>query len=43
MLIVLFAKEALTNRYRIGAGILFHVFAAFFGCVVIWEFYLLTV
>lgn len=43
MLIILLANEVLTNRYRIGAGMFFHIFAAFFGGVVIWEFYLLTV
>jgi hypothetical protein len=43
MLMILFANEALASRYRIGAGMLFYAFAAFFGGVVIWEFYLLTV
>ena len=43
MLIILLANEALINRYRIGAGTLFYAFAAFFGGVVVWEFYLLTV
>jgi len=43
MFIILFANEALTDRYRIGAGNLFHVSAAFFGSVVIWEFYLLFI
>jgi len=42
MFIILFANEALIDRYRIGAGNLFHVFAAFFGGVVIWEVFLLT-
>jgi hypothetical protein len=43
MLIILFANEALTSRYRIGASMFFYGFAAFFASVVIWEFYLLTV
>jgi hypothetical protein len=43
MLMILFANEALASRYRIDAGMLFYAFAAFFGGVVIWEFYLLTV
>ena len=42
MLIILFANEALTSRYWIGAGMLFYAFAAFFGGVVIWEVFLLT-
>jgi hypothetical protein len=41
MLIILFADEALANRYRIGAGVLFHVFGAFFIGVVFWEVFLL--
>lgn len=41
MLIILFANEALANRYRIGAGVLFSVFGAFFIGVVFWELFLL--
>ena len=42
VLIIVLVKETLITRYRIGTGILLHVFAAFFGSVVIWEFYLLS-
>jgi len=42
ILIILFANETLANRYRIGAGILFQVFGAFFVGVVIWEVFLLS-
>jgi len=41
MLIILFADEALANRYRIGAGVLFSIFVAFFIGVVFWEVFLL--
>lgn len=41
MLIVLLANEALAHRYRIGAGVLFNVFGAFFIGVVFWEVFLL--
>jgi len=40
MLIILCAKEALANRYRIGAGVLFYVFGAFFIGVVFWEVFI---
>jgi len=43
MLIILFAKDALATRYRLNTALLFHIFAAFFGSVVIWEFYLLSI
>lgn len=43
VLIIVLLKESLITRYRIGTGMLLHVFAAFFGSVVIWEFYLLSV
>ena len=43
VLIIVLVKENLITRYRIGTGILLHVFAAFFGSVVIWEFYLLSI
>jgi len=43
MLIVLFAKEALVSRYRIDIGVLFHIFGAFFGLVIAWELYLLSI
>ena len=42
MIIILCANEALASRYRIGAGILFQVFGAFFIGVVIWEVFLLS-
>ena len=42
VLIILLLKDVLITRYRIGTGMLLHVFSAFFGCVVIWEFYLLS-
>ncbi len=43
VIIIVLLKESLITRYRIGTGMLIHVFAAFFGSVVIWEFYLLSV
>ena len=43
MLIILFAKEALITRYRIDIGVLFHIFASFFGLVIAWEVYLLSI
>lgn len=43
VLIIVLLKESLITRYRIGTGMLLHVFAAFFGSVVIWEFYLLSI
>jgi hypothetical protein len=43
VLIVVLLKESLVTRYRIGSGMILHVFAAFFSCVVIWEFYLLSI
>lgn len=42
VMIIVIAKEPISARYRISTGIL-HAFAAFFGGVVIWEFYLLSV
>lgn len=39
--IIVIAKEPISIRYRVSTGIL-HVFAAFFGAVVVWEFYLLS-
>lgn len=42
VLIIVLVTESLTARYRLGTGIL-SVFAAIFGCVVIWEFYLLSI
>lgn len=43
VLIIVLLKESLVTRYRIGAGMLLHVFTAFFGSVVTWELYLLTI
>lgn len=43
MLIILFSKDALITRYRLNIGIFFHVFAALFGIVIAWEFYLLSI
>ena len=40
VLIIVFVKEAFSTRYRVGPDIFFHIFAAFFGSVVVWEFYL---
>jgi hypothetical protein len=42
VMIIVIAKEPISARYRISTGIL-HAFAAFFGGVVIWEFYLLSI
>jgi hypothetical protein len=41
VIIIVIAKEPISIRYRVSTGIL-HVFAAFFGAVVVWEFYLLS-
>jgi len=41
VLIIIVAHEMITTRYRLLIGIL-PVFAAIFGVVVIWEFYLLS-
>jgi hypothetical protein len=43
VLIIMFIKEALSTRYRIGTDVFFHIFAALFGSVVLWEFYLLLI
>lgn len=40
--IIVIAKEPIKSRYRVSTGIL-HVFAAFFGGVVVWECYLLSI
>jgi hypothetical protein len=42
VMIIVIAKEPISARYRISTGIL-HAFAAFFGGVVIWEFFLLSI
>ncbi len=41
VLIIVIGHEALTTRYRFCSGLL-PLFASFFGGVVIWEFYLLS-
>ena len=41
--IIVLLNESLITRFRIGTGLLLDVFAAFFGSVVIWEFYLLSI
>jgi len=43
VLIIALINESLVTRYRIPTGTLLYVFAAFFGSVVIWEFYLLSI
>jgi hypothetical protein len=43
LLIILFAKEALITRYHINVSIFFHLFAAFFVLVIVWEIYLLSI
>ena len=43
LLILLFAKDALITRYHINVSTLFHVFAAFFALVIVWEIYLLSI
>lgn len=43
VLIIVLLKESFITRYRINSGMLLHVFAAFFGSVVVWECYLLSV
>jgi hypothetical protein len=42
VMIIVIAKEPISARYRLSTAIL-HAFAAFFGGVVIWEFYLLSI
>lgn len=42
VMIIVIAKEPISARYRISTEII-HVFAAFFGGVVIWEVYLLSI
>lgn len=42
VMIIVIAKEPISARYRLSTEIL-HAFAAFFGGVVIWEFYLLSI
>ena len=42
VIIIVIAREPISMRYRVSTGIL-HLFAAFFGAVVIWEFYLLSI
>lgn len=43
VIIIVLLKDSLISRYRIGTGILIHVFTAFFGSVVLWECFLLSV
>jgi hypothetical protein len=43
LLIIVVVNETLITRYRIGTGTLLNIFAALFGSVVIWEFYLLSI
>jgi len=42
VILVVLLNETLTARYRLKAGIFLHLFAACFGSVVIWQFYLLS-
>jgi hypothetical protein len=42
VLIVVLLKNALPRRRRFGTATLLHLFAAAFGSVVIWQFYLLS-
>ena len=42
VMIIVIIKEPISARYRVSTEIL-HAFAAFFGGVVIWEFYLLSI
>jgi len=41
--LIVLLNHVFTARFRIGSGILLHVFAACFGSVVIWQFYLLSI
>ncbi len=43
LFIIVVLNETLITRFRISTGMLLHVFAALFGSVVIWEFYLLSI
>ena len=43
VILIVLLNDALTTRYRWGTGFLLHLFAACFGCVVIWQFYLLSI
>lgn len=42
VLIIVLLKNTLPNRYRLNTANLLHLFAAAFGSVVIWQFYLLS-
>lgn len=42
VMIIVIAREPISTRYRFSTGIL-HLFSAFFGGVVIWEIYLLSI
>ena len=43
VLLIVLLNNALATRYRIGTGMLLHLFAACFGSVVIWQVYLLSI
>jgi len=43
VLIIVIVNDSIFTRYRIGTGVLLHVFIALFGSVVIWECYLLSI
>ncbi|MBR9985857.1 MAG: hypothetical protein KFF68_08105 [Desulfosarcina sp.] len=43
VLIIVLLKESVITRYRLSTGMLLHIFTAFFGSVVVWEFYLLSI
>ena len=43
VILIVLLNDALTARFRWGSGILLHLFAACFGSVVIWQFYLLSI
>jgi hypothetical protein len=43
VILIVLLNEALAARYRLGNGIVLHLFAACFGSVVIWQFYLLSI
>ena len=43
VILIVLLNDVLIARYRWGTGFLLHLFAACFGSVVIWQFYLLSI
>ncbi len=43
VLLIVLLNNTFATRYRVGTGMLLHLFAACFGSVVIWQVYLLSI